>query len=81
MMDNKNIFGYLLRCWKSSVPVISAAMLIVSCGKAASAGGVEPDGQEPDMGDGRIEIRLSPAMTKVSGDSFEAGDRIGVFML
>lgn len=63
--------------------VLIAGVLCAGCGKVAGdAIGDGDDGN--DVGgtgaDGRLELRLAPGFSKVAGDEFEAGDRIGVFM-
>lgn len=63
--------------------VLIAGVLCAGCGKVSGdAIGAGDDGN--DVGgtgaDGRLELRLAPGLTKVAGDEFEAGDRIGVFM-
>lgn len=68
---------------KSSLSVLIVGVLCAGCGKVAGdAIGAGDDGN--DVGgtgaDGRLELRLAPGFSKVAGDEFEAGDRIGVFM-
>ena len=68
---------------KSSLSVLIAGVLCAGCGKVTGdAIGAGDDGN--DVGgtgaDGRLELRLAPGFSKVAGDEFEAGDRIGVFM-
>ena len=63
--------------------VLIAGVLCAGCGKVSGdAIGAGDDGN--DVGgtgaDGRLELRLAPGFSKVAGDEFEAGDRIGVFM-
>ena len=63
--------------------VLIAGVLCAGCGKlAGDTIGAGDDGN--DVGgtgaDGRLELRLAPGFSKVAGDEFEAGDRIGVFM-
>lgn len=64
------------------MPALFAGLLCAGCGKVP--GGAMPGGNEGngngDEGDGKLELRLAPGLTKVAGDEFEAGDRIGVFM-
>lgn len=83
----------MMECYRY-LKILSAALiagvLCVGCGKVA--GGTAVDGNVPgnvdgngndgngNEGDGRMELKLSPGLTKVAGDEFEAGDRIGVFM-
>lgn len=63
--------------------VLIAGVLCAGCGKVSGdAIGAGDDGN--DVGgtgaDGRLELRLAPGFSKVAGDEFEAGDKIGVFM-
>lgn len=65
--------------------VLIAGVLCAGCGKVAGdAIGAGDDGNDVGGagadGDGRLELRLAPGFSKVVGDEFEAGDRIGVFM-
>ena len=59
-----------------------AGVLCAGCGKVAGDAIGEGNGNHGNgnAGDGKIELRLAPGLTKVAGDEFEAGDRIGVFM-
>lgn len=71
------------RYLKSLLSVLIAGVLCAGCGKVSGdAIGAGDDGN--DVGgtgaDGRLELRLAPGFSKVAGDEFEAGDRIGVFM-
>lgn len=76
----------LMECYKY-MKILSAALiagvLCAGCGKVSGdAIGAGDDGN--DVGgtdaDGRLELRLAPGFSKVAGDEFEAGDKIGVFM-
>lgn len=63
--------GILWMTW-----MIAFMAICPSCSKESRrnpGGELSGDGLPP-------EVRLAPALTKVSGDSFETGDRIGVFM-
>ena len=65
--------------------VVIAGVLCAGCGKVSGdAIGAGDDGNDVGGtgadGDGRLELRLAPGFSKVAGDEFEAGDRIGVFM-
>ena len=62
--------------------VLIAGVLCAGCGKVAGDAIGEGNGNHGNgnAGDGKIELRLAPGLTKVAGDEFEAGDRIGVFM-
>ena len=71
------------RYLKSSLSVLIVGVLCAGCGKVTGdAIGAGDDGN--DVGgtgaDGRLELRLAPGFSKVAGDEFEAGDKIGVFM-
>lgn len=55
-----------------------AGVLCAGCVKVAGDGNGNHGNGE--VGDGKIELRLAPGLTKVAADEFEAGDRIGVFM-
>ena len=59
-----------------------AGVLCAGCVKVAGDAVGDGNGNHGngDAGDGKIELRLAPGLTKVAGDEFEAGDRIGVFM-
>ena len=75
----------LMECYKY-MKILSAALiagvLCAGCGKVAGDAIGEGNGNHGNgnAGDGKIELRLAPGLTKVAGDEFEAGDRIGVFM-
>ena len=75
----------LMECYKY-MKILSAALiagvLCAGCGKVAGDAIGEGNGNHGNgnAGDGKIELRLAPGFSKVAGDEFEAGDRIGVFM-
>ena len=69
-----------MKIWSAA---LIAGVLCAGCGKVTGdAIGAGDDGN--DVGgtgaDGRLELRLAPGFSKVAGDEFEAGDKIGVFM-
>ena len=55
--------------------ILCAGILCSGCVKADNEGTV------PEVEEGRPELRIAPGFTKVDGDNFEVGDRIGLFML
>lgn len=75
----------LMECYQY-LKILSAALIagVLCAGCVKVDGDAVGDGNgnhgNGDAGDGKIELRLAPGLTKVAGDEFEAGDRIGVFM-
>lgn len=60
-------FGYFRMYWAA----VLAELLLAGCGKLPGS----------TVEDGKLELRLAPVLTKVVGDEFETGDRIGLFMI
>ncbi len=58
----------------ASLSVAVSLVLAVSCGK--SGGGPE---QEPSSG--RVPVRIAMSLTRVIDDSFETGDKVGLFIV
>lgn len=72
-MMGKVVFG------KLSWMALLSGVLFVCCGQLSVESAESGDGVVNDE-DGKLELKLAPGLTKVAGDEFEAGDRIGVFM-